>query len=143
MSASVEHSDDKHVWTFTAHRVTQLHIAAGGWRLESWSLHDWFEVKVNVPFRLTLADGSHTDLDPATPTLAAPLLALIGREIVRLVVTLAGSLDVSLSNGARLVVASHPRRQAFEVNGGGALEGMEYVARVGGGLVWGVGGRGN
>lgn len=66
------------------------------------------------------------------------MLTLIGRDLMRLVIHKAGSIEVSLSDGSVLTAAPHARDEAFEINGAGALEGMHYRSRPGGGIPWAV-----
>ncbi|MGH9885828.1 MAG: DUF6188 family protein [bacterium] len=137
MAASLEESPEQHVWTFDAQPITQLCVDRASCRVESWSLHASFEIRFAVPFRIALADGSSREIDPEASEQVAPMLTAIGREVVRLVVTRRGALELSLSDGSVVSVDSHPRYEAFEVNGGGALEGMRYLAARGGGVPWG------
>jgi hypothetical protein len=61
---------------------------------------------------------------------------MIGREILHLTVAKSGSLSLRLSDGSTIDIDSHSRHAAFEVNGGGSLEGVAYLARPGGGSPW-------
>lgn len=137
MSASLDESPERHAWTFDAQPVTQLCADRASCRLESWSLQASFEIRLSVPFRLTLPDGSSREIDPEASEQLAPMLTLIGREVMYMTVTRVGSLEVGFSDGSIVSAGSHPRHEAFEVNGGGALEGMRYLARSGGGSPWG------
>jgi hypothetical protein len=136
-SARIEESPDQHAWFFEGQRVTQLCVDVSSCRLQTWSLQASLDIRFGVPFRLTLADGTSREIDPEASEQAAPLLSLINREIVTLVVTRAGALEVRLTDGSILSVDSHPRYEAFEVSGGGALEGLSYLAVPGGGSPWG------
>jgi len=86
---------------------------------------------------LLAAGGSSREIDPEASEQLAPMLTLIGREVMYMTVTRVGSLEVGFSDGSIVSAGSHPRHEAFEVNGGGALEGMRYLARSGGGSPWG------
>ena len=137
MSAHLEELDDRHVWRLSGHRVTQLCVDPSSCRLQSWSLQASLEIRFGVPFQLVLVDGSSREIDPEAPEQVAPLLTTIGREIARLTVTRSGSLEVRLSDASVIAVDSHPRYEAFEVQGGGSLEGMSYRANPGGMSLWG------
>jgi len=136
MSATLDDSPEQHLWKFSEHRITQLCIDPSACRLQTWSLNASLEIRIGVPFQLALADGSSRDIDPEAHEQVAPLLTLMGRELLQLTVTRAGSLDVRFSDGTTLAVDSHPRYEAFEVIGAGALEGMQYHASRGGGSPW-------
>jgi hypothetical protein len=45
-------------------------------------------------------------------------------------------LRLEFGDGSSLDSAPHPRLEAWEVQGGGALEGMAYRSRPGGGVPW-------
>ena len=137
MSASLDQSPDRHRWTLKGHRVTQFCADLGSARLQSWSLQSSLEIRLAVPFALAHADGIVREVDPDEPERLAPLLSLLGREIVELVVTHTGALSVAFSDGTTISVESHPRYEAFEVQGGGELEGLAYLAGPGGGPPWG------
>jgi hypothetical protein len=137
MSATLDESYERHVWTLSGHRVTQVCVDPSSCRLQAWSLQASLEIRFGVPFQLVLADASSREIDPEAPEQVAPLLTSIGREVLRLTVTRSGSLELRLSDGSVISVDSHPRYEAFEVVGGGALEGMGYLASPGGGSPWG------
>jgi hypothetical protein len=90
-------------------------------------------------FHLTLADGTTREINPEDSERLAPLLTMIGREILHLTVAKSGSLSLRLSDGSMIEIDSHPRHAAFEVNGGGSVEGITYLARPGGGSPWSAG----
>jgi Family of unknown function (DUF6188) len=136
MPATVDESHDRHDWTLVGHTVAQLCADARSCRIQTWSLDSSLEIRVGVPLRLTLADGTARTIDPEASEELAPLLTLIGREIRRLTVTRVGTLSVALSDGSVLDVSAHPHAEAFHVSGGGALEGLMYKAVPGGGVPW-------
>ena len=137
MTAALQVSDDAHAWAFTEQRITQLCVDPASCRLESWTLQASFIVRIGVPFQYSSADGTSRRIDPENPVEVAPLLALVGTSVDSLIVTRAGSLALTLSDGSSLAIDSHPTYEAFEVQGGGALEGMGYLASPGGGPPWG------
>jgi hypothetical protein len=136
VSATLDDSPDQHLWTFSEHRITQLCIDPTACRLQTWSLNASLEIRIGVPFQLTLADGSSRDIDPEAHEQVAPMLTLMSRELLQLTVTRGGSLDVRFSDGSTVSVESHPRYEAFEVIGAGSLEGMQYRASRVGGSPW-------
>lgn len=138
MSASFDQSPDRHTWTFESQPVTQVCVDRTSCRVESWTLQASLEIRFGATFGLALADGTSRDIDPDAPEQVAPMLTLIGRRVMRLVVHKAGSLELALSDGSVLTAAPHARYEAFEINGAGALEGMHYRSRPGGGIPWDV-----
>ena len=136
MSASLEETFDQHAWTFENQPVTQLCVHRTSCSLESWTLQALLEIRLSAPFRLSLPDGTSRAIDPEASEQVAPLLTLIGRAVTYLTVTRAGSLEVGFGDGSVLSTESHLRHEAFQVNGGGALEGLQYLARPGGGVPW-------
>jgi len=138
MSASFDELDDRHVWTLEGHRITQVCVDLSSCRLQSWSLQASLEIRFGVPFQLAFVDGTRREIDPEQPEQVAPLLTLVNRELLQLVVTKDGSIEARMSDGSVLTAISHRRHEAFAVSGGGALEGLVYVARPGGGSPWGA-----
>jgi hypothetical protein len=136
VAATLEESYDRHDWTLSGHRITQLCVDPSACRIQSWSLKDSLEIRLGGGFRLTLVDGTSRKIDPESPEQLAPLLTTVGREIVHFGVTRSGSLSVELSDGSVIDIDSDPKYEAFEVNGGGSLEGIVYLARRGGGVPW-------
>lgn len=136
MTAELDQTPERHRWTFTGQRVTQLCVDATSARLHSWSLQASLDVRLSAPFILQQADGKPRLVDPRAPEQLAPLLTLVGRALDRLTVEAAGRLALSLSDGTMLTTEAHPRLEAFDVRGGGALEGLEYRAAPGGGAPW-------
>jgi hypothetical protein len=137
MPAVVDESPERHDWTLSGHRITQLCVELAACRIQSWSLTDSLEVRLAAPFRLTLADATSRSIDPELPEQIAPLLSIVGLEIHGLTVTRSGSLRIQISDGSCIEIDSHPRHEAFHVSGGGSLEGIAYLARRGGGAPWG------
>jgi hypothetical protein len=133
MPATLDESPERHDWTLSGHRITQLCVDPTSCRIQSWSFTDSLEIRLGAPFRLTLADATSRDIDPKSPEQLAPLLSTIGLEISHFTVTQSGALRIQISDGSAIGIASHPRYEAFHVSGGGSLEGITYLARPGGG----------
>ena len=133
---SLDSTPDRHRWTFAGHRVTQVAVELDGARLQSWALDASLDVRLGTAFTVRLADGTERSIDPHHPEQVAPLLTLLTRTIETLIVARSGTLVVSFSDGTEIRAASHPTIPAFEVQGGGALEGLAYVAVPGGGPLW-------
>ena len=136
MSATFEEHSDRHVWTLHDHRVTQLVVELGAARLVTWTLHASLDVRLGVPFVVRQADGEDRPADPDEPEQLAPLLTLVGRWLETLTATADGGLVLAFSDGTELRIATDPRYEAWQVQGGGALEGLAYVGRPGGGTPW-------
>ena len=137
MAASCEEHADRHVWTLIDHRVTQLAVEPGAVRLQTWSLNDSAELRCVTPFLLRQADGDARMVDPDEPEQLAPLLTLVGRALETLTVGRDGNLVAEFSDGTVLSAPPHGRHRAWEVVGGGALEGVAYRCEAGGGPLWG------
>ena len=136
MSAEVSLSPDEHRWLLAGHRVTQLAVDLTSFRFLTWTLEASAEIRLAVPFTFVEPDGVKRRLDPDEPEQLAPLLSLLGRSIELLVVTRLGRLELGFGDGSSLECAPHPRTDAWEVQGGGALEGMAYRCAPGGGPPW-------
>jgi hypothetical protein len=136
MTASLDASADRHAWSLSGHRVTQVAADLRSARVQSWAMDASLELRLGAAFTLRLADGTERRIDPDYPEQLAPLLTLLNRVIETLVVTRSGELVVNFSDGTEIRTASHPSLEAFEVQGGGALEGMAYIAAPGGGAPW-------
>ncbi len=136
-SANLIETADEHHWVMLQHRITQLMIDASSFRLQCWSLDASFEVRFAVPFTLELPSGAVRALDPEQPEGLAPLLSLLGRYVESVTITRDGDLSVELDSGHVLRVRAHPRHEAWEMQGGGALEGMSYLAMAAVGRPWG------
>ena len=136
MAASLDASPDRHHWSLSGHRVTQIAVDLTSARIQSWALDASLELRLGTAFILRLADGTERRVDPDLPEQLAPLLTLLNRVIETLVVSRRGDLVVSFSDGTEIRIASHPKLEAFEIQGGGALEGIAYIAVPGGGQPW-------
>jgi hypothetical protein len=133
MSVNVEQSPERHRWLLEGQRVTQLCVDQTSVRLHSWSLQASLDIRFSAPFSLRQADGDERMTDPRSPEQLAPLLTLVGRHVETLTIEREGVLTVALSDGTMLRAEAHPRHEAFDVQGGGALEGLEYRIPPGGG----------
>ena len=136
MSAEVSLSPDEHRWLLSGHRVTQLAVDLTSFRFLTWTLEASAEIRLIVPFTFHEPDGVRRRLDPDEPEQLAPLLSLLGRSIELLVVSRRGELRLSFGDGSSLEAGPHSRVEAWEVQGGGALEGMAYRCPPGGGAPW-------
>jgi hypothetical protein len=136
MSAEVSETPNEHRWTLAGHRITQLSLDLGSFRLLTWTLDASAEVRLAVPFTFREPDAIERTIDPEEPEQFSPLLSLLGRTIELLVVTRHGELTLAFGDGSSLRVLPHPRFAAWEVQGGGALEGMSYLGEPGGGAPW-------
>jgi hypothetical protein len=137
MKATLIESPEEHHWVLLDSRVTQLLIDANSFRFQAWSLDASAEVRVGVPFTLRLPSGAERSLDPEQTEGLAPALAILRRPLQSLTITRGGELTVDFGDGMSIVVRPHPRYEAWEVQGGGSLEGMDYLCHVGGGAPWG------
>lgn len=138
MHASLIPSDDEHHWVLLDHQVTALTVDLRALRFQTWSLDGSTEVRVAGPFTLR-AGGTGTaerTLDPIDTLTLAPALALLRRRLASLTITRAGELTAAFADGSALVCAPDRRVEAWEVQGGGALEGMAYRAPTGGDPLW-------
>lgn len=140
MSATLDEHPDRHVLTLHEHRVTQLLVELSAFRLQTWTLGASTELRVGVPFVLRQADGEDRRIDPAAAEQLAPLLTLVGRQLEALEVGRDGGLQAAFSDGTLVRVAPHARREAWQLQGAGGLEGLVYVCPAGGGVPWAVGG---
>jgi hypothetical protein len=137
VSATVEERGDAHEWTLEGHRLSELAIDREGLRLQSWSMTESIHLRVLVPFRYAQADGSDRLVDPREPEQLSPLLSLLGRLVLGVRVAGDGTLVVRFGDGSVLTCAAHATRDAWELQGAGALEGLAYRAHAGGGAPWG------
>ena len=136
MQASLIESPDEHHWVLLDHRVTQLAVDTRSLRLQTWSLDGSTELRVAAAFTLRSAGGGARTLDPVETLALAPALALLRRRLTSLTISRAGELTAEFGDGTALLVAPDPRVEAWEVQGGGTLEGMAYRCPAGGGLAW-------
>ena len=126
MTAELHDAGDRHEWTLAGHRVTQLCVELASVRLHAWSLQASLDIRIATSFTACEADGIDRVLDPRAPEQLAPLLTLVGRELTALVVDRQGTVTLAFSDGTTVRADSRGRAEAFEVLGGGALEGLEY-----------------
>ena len=137
MSAEVAETPNEHRWKLKGHRITQLALDLESFRLLTWTLDASAEVRLAAPFTFSEPDAIERTIDPEEPEQLSPLLSLLGRTIDLLVATRHGELMLTFGDGSSLRALPHPRSEAWEVQGGGALEGMSYRCEPGGGAPWG------
>jgi hypothetical protein len=89
------------------------------------------DVRLSTPFVMHLASGAARHIDPADTERLAPCLALVGLGVRSVTVTRAGTLTLAFSDGSSLSAAPDPRKAAWDVQGGGILEGMAYAGQPG------------
>jgi hypothetical protein len=94
------------------------------------------EIRIGAPFTLHSAGGGVRPLDPVDTEQLAPVLALLRRRVRSLTITRRGELSLEFGDGARIDVAPHARHDAWELFGGGTLEGVAYRCDAGGGVPW-------
>jgi hypothetical protein len=126
MSATLIESADEHHWVLLDHQVTELVVETRSFRIQTWSLDASAEIRCAGPFVLRQASGTERSLDPAESETLAPLLSLVRRRLETVTITRDGELTAAFSGGMSLVVGGGRRTTAWEVQGGGALEGMSY-----------------
>ena len=127
MGATLIESPDEHHWVLLDHQVTQLVVDARSFRIQTWSLDASAEIRCAAPFTLRQSSGAERVLDPTETETLAPLLSLLRRRLESITITRDGELTAAFTGGMSLVVAGGQRRApAWEVQGGGALEGMSY-----------------
>lgn len=132
MGATLIESPDEHHWVLLDHQVTQIVVDAGSFRVQTWSLDGSAEIRCSAPFALRQSSGAVRTLDPAETETLAPVLALLRRRLESITITRDGELTAAFSGGLSLVIGgrradgSGRRTAGWEVQGGGALEGMSY-----------------
>jgi hypothetical protein len=132
MGATLIESPDEHHWVLLDHQVTQLVIEASSFRLQTWSLDASAEIRCAAPFTLRQSSGAERTIDPAETETLTPVLSLLRRRLESVTITRDGELTATFSGGTSVVVAgkaaagSRRRGPRWEVQGGGALEGMSY-----------------
>lgn len=136
MRASLIESADEHHWVLLEHRVTQLLFDAASLRLQTWALDGSVELRVAAPFTLGQPGGNARTLDPAETTTLTPTLGLLRRRLASLTITGTGQLTAEFDSGLLLSVEPASRGEAWELQGGGTLEGMAYRSPAGGGVPW-------
>ena len=137
MDAELTETAYEHRWTLRDFRVTQLHVDQGSFRLETWTLQGSLEIRFGAPFIYREPDGQERRIDLEEPEQLAPLLTVLGAYMTMIVVSRSGDLVVQFADSSELRVEPHPRFEAWELHGGGTLEGMSYFADPGGGSPWG------
>jgi hypothetical protein len=136
MSAEVHETPNEHRWTMVGHRVTQLSIDLHSFRFLTWTLNASSEVRFSAPFTFREPDGIERIINPEEPEQLAPLLSMLGRGMELLVATRRGELSLEFGDGSSIRAVPHPRIESWQVQGGGALEGMAYRCEPGGGVPW-------
>ena len=136
MHASLIPTDDEHHWVLLDHQVTALTFDPRALRFQTWSLDGSTDVRVAAPFTPRLGGAAERTLDPIETLTLAPALALLRRRLASLTITRAGELTAEFADGGAIVVAPDRRAVAWQVHGGGALEGMAYEAPVAGDSLW-------
>jgi len=134
MPASLIPSSDEHHLVLLDHRITELTLDTRSLRFQSWSLDGSTEVRIAGPFALRQGAGVERQLDPADTTTLGPVLAIVRRRLTSLTIASDGELTATLDGGMALVVPPSRRTDAWEVQGGGALEGLSYRSLASGEL---------
>lgn len=135
MKAQLIESTDEHHWVLLEHRITELALLARALRLRTWSLDGSVEVLLASAFVLRQPNGTRR-MDTADPDTLAPILGLVGLAIRSLTIRRDGALELELGDGRVLAAGPDPRVDAWQVQGGGVLEGMAYRCPAGGGAPW-------
>ena len=131
MNAQLIESEDEHHWVLLDHRVTQLVIDRSSIRIQTWSLEGSADVRLAGAFVLQLASGATRQIDPVDTERLAPCLAMVGLGVRSVTVTRSGTLTLEFTDSSTITVAPDPRRSAWDVQGGGILEGMAYAGEPG------------
>jgi uncharacterized protein DUF6188 len=126
MGATLIESPDEHHWVLLDHQVTQIVVDASSFRVQTWSLDGSAEIRCSSPFTLRQASGAERTIGPTETETLAPVLALLRRRLESITITRDGELTAAFSGGTSLVVSGGRRTAGWEVQGGGALEGMSY-----------------
>ena len=133
MGATLIESPDEHHWVLLDHQVTQLVIDGTSFRVQTWSLDASADIRCAAPFTVRLASGAERSIDPSATETLGPVLSLLRRRLESITVTRDGELTATFSGGISLIVGGRTpsgdrarRGAAWEVQGGGALEGMSY-----------------
>lgn len=136
MGATLIESPDEHHWVLLDHKVTEIVVDSSSFRILTWSLEGSADIRCSTPFILRQPSGSERTIDPTETETLAPLLGLLRRRVESLTITRDGELTIGFSGGTSVVVrarrpSSGGRRVAgWEVQGGGALEGMSYAGAL-------------
>ena len=126
MGATLIESPDEHHWVLLDHQVTQIVVDASSFRVQTWSLEGSAEIRCSAPFTLRQSSGAERALNPTETETLAPILALLRRRLESITITRHGELTAAFSGGTSLVISGARRAAGWEVQGGGALEGMSY-----------------
>ena len=126
MSATLIESPDEHHWVLLDHQVTQIVVDASSFRVQTWSLDGSAEIRCSAAFVLRQSSGAGRTIDPAETETLAPILALLRRRLESITITRDGELTAAFSGGVSLAIQAGRRAAGWEVQGGGALEGMSY-----------------
>lgn len=126
MGATLIESPDEHHWVLLDHQVTQIVLDASSFRVQTWSLEGSAEIRCSAPFTLRQSSGAERAIDPAETETLAPILGLLRRRLESITITRDGELTAAFSGGTSLVISGGRRAAGWEVQGGGALEGMSY-----------------
>jgi hypothetical protein len=131
MGATLIESADEHHWVLLDHQVTQLVVEESSFRVQTWSLEGSAEIRCSTTFTLRQGSGAERTIDPTETEALAPILGLLRRRLESLTITRDGELTAAFSGGVSLVVGRRVgggarRGNGWEVQGGGALEGMSY-----------------
>ena len=126
VTATLIESPDEHHWVLLDHQVTQLVVEVGSFRLQTWALDASAEIRCASLFTLRQASGAERVIDPAETETLAPVLSLLRRRLESITITRGGDLTAEFSGGLGLAIGGRRRTPAWEVQGGGALEGMSY-----------------
>jgi hypothetical protein len=136
MTAELMETPDEHRWTLRDHRVTLLAVDLRSLRFQTWTLEASAEIRLGAPFIYVEPDGLERRLSLDEPEQLAPLLSLLGRSIDTLLITRRGQLAIRFGDGSSITIEPHARTEAWEIQGGGALEGLGYLCQPGGGTPW-------
>lgn len=126
MGATLIESPDEHHWVLLDHQVIQIVVDGSSFRIQTWSLDGSADVRCSSPFTLRQSSGAERTIDPSETETLAPVLSLLRRRLESVTITRHGELTAAFSGGMSLVVNAGRRAAGWEVQGGGALEGMSY-----------------
>ena len=135
--AYLTESADEHNWDLAGYRVIELTVDVGSVRLRVWTTHAEFVVRLGASFVVVPAAGASLRIDPEHRDELLPVLRLLTAELAGLRVTRAGALTLTFADGTAIHADADPAFEAWEVEGGGALEHIGYLASPGGGSPWG------
>ncbi len=128
MDAQLIDTADEHHWVLIDYRVSEVVAGAGWFAVRVWSIGGSFEARVTTSCALVLSSGVRRDLRPDNAESLAPLLALVGVGVRSLTTTRNGPTTVAFGDDSVLELTRSGRAQAWEIEGGGVLEGMSYDA---------------